>query len=61
MSKTAINRQQGGLAIVQLEGAIKRINASLSNIKSQNGNGDYDVCSTELGWFARVLTINFAV
>src|SRR5438132_2623294 len=50
MSKTAINRQQEGLVIANIDGAIKRINELKYVVKSQNGNGDYDVCSTDLGW-----------
>ena len=50
MSKTAINRQQEGLVIANIDGAIKRINELKYAVKSQNGNGDYDVCSTNLGW-----------
>jgi transposase-like protein len=50
MSKTAINRQHEGMVIAQLEGAIKRINETKYAVKSQNGSGDYDVCSTDLGW-----------
>jgi putative transposase len=50
MNKTAINRQQEGLIIANISGAIKRINESKYIVKSQNGNGDYDVCSTDLGW-----------
>jgi hypothetical protein len=43
MSNTAINRQQEGLAIANFSGAIKRINEMEYSVKSQNGNGDYDV------------------
>ena len=50
MSKTAINRQQEGLVIANIDGAIKRISELKYVVKSQNGNGDYDVCSTDLGW-----------
>src|SRR5437660_3886751 len=50
MSKTAINRQQEGLAIANIDGAIKRISEIKYVVKSQNGNGGYDVCSTDLGW-----------
>jgi len=50
MSRTAINRQQEGLAIANIEGAIKRINELKYVVKSQNASGDYDVCSTDLGW-----------
>jgi putative transposase len=50
MSKTAINRQQEGFVIANISGAIKRINDTKYVVKSQNGNGGYDVCSTDLGW-----------
>jgi len=50
MSNTAINRQQEGLIIANISGAIKRINETKYAVKSQNANGDYDVCSTDLGW-----------
>jgi len=49
-AKTAINRQQEGLAIANIDGAIKRISELKYVVKSQNGNGDYDVCPTDLGW-----------
>jgi len=48
--KTAINRQQEGLVIANIDGAIKRISELVYKVKSQNGNGGYDVCSTDLGW-----------
>ena len=50
MSKTAINRQQEGLVIANISGAIKRIGELVYKVKSQNGNREYDVCSTDLGW-----------
>ena len=50
MSKTTINRQQEGLVIANIDGAIKRISDLKYAVKSQNGGGDYDVCSTDLGW-----------
>jgi putative transposase len=50
MTKTAINRQQLGLAIANIPGTVKRINESAYKVKSQNGNGDYEVNSTDLGW-----------
>jgi hypothetical protein len=37
MSKTAINRQQEGLVIANISGAIKRINDLKYVVKSQNG------------------------
>jgi putative transposase len=50
MSKTAITRQQLGLAIANIIGAVKRISESIYKVKSQNGNDDYDISSTDLGW-----------
>lgn len=50
MTKTAINRQQLGLAIANISGTVKRISESVYKVKSQNGNGDYEVNSTDLGW-----------
>ena len=38
--------QQEGLIIANIDGAIKRINELKYTIKSQNDNGEYDVCST---------------
>ena len=51
MNKTAISRQQQGFLIAENTGSIKRINELKYVVKSQNGNGDYDVCrrgTTEL-------------
>lgn len=50
MGKIAINHQQEGLAIANIDGAIKRISELKYVVKSQNGNGDYDICCTDLGW-----------
>jgi putative transposase len=50
MTKTALSREQLGFVIAQVEGAIKRINELKYIVKSQNGGGEYDVCSTDLGW-----------
>jgi putative transposase len=33
-----------------IDGAIKRISELKYVVKSQNGNGDYDISSTDLGW-----------
>src|SRR5438034_6043515 len=41
---------QEGMVIANISGAINRIDETKYVVKSQNGNGDYDVCSTELGW-----------
>jgi putative transposase len=38
------------LAIANISGPIKRINESAYKVRSQNGNGDYEVNSTDLGW-----------
>ena len=50
MNKTAIIRQQQGFVIASISGAIKRISEIKYVVKSQNGGGEYDVCSTDLGW-----------
>jgi len=50
MSNTAISREQQGFLIAETTGSIKRINEKRYVVKSQNGNGGYDVCSTDLGW-----------
>ncbi len=49
MNKTAINRQQEGLVIANINGTVKRISELVYNVKSQSGNGDYEVHSTDLG------------
>jgi putative transposase len=49
-SKTAISCEQLGLAIANISGTIKRISELRYVVKSQSGNGDYDVNSTDLGW-----------
>jgi len=43
-------REQRGLAIVAMENQIKRIDCHHYHVKSQSGNGKYDVLSTESGW-----------
>ena len=50
MNETALSREQLGFAIAQVEGTIKRISELKYILKPQDGNGDYDVCSTDLGW-----------
>ena len=49
-SKTAISCEQLRLAIANISGAIKRISELKYVLKSQSGNGDYDVNSSDLGW-----------
>jgi putative transposase len=50
VSKTAINRQQCGLAIANNIGAVKRISDSIYRVESQSGNGGYEVNSIDFGW-----------
>jgi putative transposase len=50
MRQTAISCEQSGFAIAQIDDAIKRISESVYKVKYQNGNGEYDVSSTDLGW-----------
>jgi putative transposase len=50
MTKTAINPQQLGLALANIPGTIKRITELEYIVKSQNGDGDYKVNSTDLDW-----------
>ena len=49
-NKTLINRKQHGLIIAYMSVAIKRINETKYVVKSQNGGGEYEICSTDLGW-----------
>jgi putative transposase len=44
------SRQQKGLTIAQLNGMVQRIDASAYKVKSQSGNGAYDIVATESGW-----------
>jgi putative transposase len=43
-------RQQKGQAIASQDGCIKRIDEHSYKVKSQSGNGAYDVIAGELGW-----------
>jgi hypothetical protein len=61
VSNIAINREQEGFLIANICGAIKRISAIVYKVKSQNSNGEYDVCLTDLAGFAHVLTTNSVV
>lgn len=49
-SKTAISCEQLRLVITNTSDAIKRISELKYVVKSQNGNGNYEVNSTDLGW-----------
>jgi transposase-like protein len=43
-------REIRGQEIAQLEGQINRVDDSSYRVKSQSGNGNYEVLSTEIGW-----------
>jgi transposase-like protein/DNA-directed RNA polymerase subunit M/transcription elongation factor TFIIS len=43
-------RQERGQAIAQIEGAVKRIDDFSYEVRSQSGNGEYEVLKTESGW-----------
>jgi putative transposase len=45
-----VNRQQLGQVIAQTFCAVRRINAIRYTVKSQSGNGKYEVHQTDLGW-----------
>ena len=47
--------------IAQTFRAVRRVNAIRYRVKSQSGNGKYEVRQTNLGGFVRVPTISFAV
>ena len=48
--KTAKNWEQYVLAIANIDSAIKRSSESVYKVKSQNGNREYNISSTDLGW-----------
>lgn len=43
-------RQRRGKAIYESSNQIKRLGSETYRVKSQNGNGDYEVLKTEAGW-----------
>lgn len=43
-------REQRGSAIANLSGQIRRISNYIYRVKSQSGNGEYEVLKTETGW-----------
>jgi transposase-like protein len=45
-----LDREDRGKSIAQLNGQINRIDSHAYKVKSQSGNGEYDVLSTELGF-----------
>lgn len=49
MDKTAINREQQGLIIANMNSAIKRINETKYIVESQNDGSEQDICSTDSG------------
>lgn len=44
-------RKVRGQQIAQVESNVRRIDANEYRVKSQSGNGEYQVVSTEVGWF----------
>ncbi len=51
MSQTVNPREQRGLAIAEVESNIRRIDANEYRVRSQSGNGEYQIVSTEVGWY----------
>ena len=49
-TRLTTTRKQRGKVIAQLQGQIKRIDAKTYQVKSQSGNGIYEVMNTSLGW-----------
>jgi len=43
-------RQRRGKAIYEANNQIKRLGSQFYRVKSQNGNGDYEIIKTESGW-----------
>jgi transposase-like protein len=50
MSKQLIDRKQQGYLITQMNGSIKRLSETGYTVRSQSGNGTYEINSTNLGW-----------
>lgn len=51
MRKTIADvREERGKAIARVDGHVKRIDENYYKVRSQSGNGEYDVRSGELGW-----------
>jgi transcription elongation factor Elf1 len=46
-------RQERGQQIAKLEGHIKRIDSNTYGVKSQSGNGVYEVLNTSIGWMCQ--------
>src|SRR5260370_32983424 len=44
-------RKVRGQAIAQVESNVRRIDATEYRVRSQSGNGEYQVVSTEAGWY----------
>lgn len=44
------SRRMKGQTIAEVESNVRRIDANEYRVKSQSGNGEYQVLSTELGW-----------
>jgi len=50
MSKQLIDRQEQGKLIASMEGSVRRISETSYKVRSQSGNGSYNVNANELGW-----------
>lgn len=48
--KVSSKRQEKGKEIANTQDQIRRIDNHTYKVKSQSGNGEYDVVSTESGW-----------
>src|SRR5450759_4802241 len=44
-------RKMRGQAIAEIESNVRRIDSNEYRVKSQSGNGEYQIISTEVGWF----------
>jgi putative transposase len=52
-NQLATTRQERGEAIAKLDGQIKRIDENTYKVKSQSGNGVYEVLNTSIGWLCQ--------
>jgi len=53
MAALTTTRQERGQAIAELDNQIKRIDAKTYEVKSQNGNGVYEVLNSSIGWMCQ--------
>lgn len=50
MAIASLNRESKGKELASLEGTVRRIDNQSYEVRSQSGNGEYQVLYTELGW-----------